>query len=406
MSGIKEKPTKYIIYTWQPSGSLNDSDGKTSVLKNKKISKRYSLYYYCEFQKAKNVTTFLYDKTSNNIPLKLSNNLIVYAGSVNLKLYPKTWEIDSKWLKNDIDGHQLWDENQIPICDGYSLATTPSRTFVGQPVEFIRENVTHDKHKEAWHTSALWKFWHDGSKMDWACFKWFRDDDNAGLGATDIPKSGNYYKTKQTDKPLTIDAYLHSYEETPETDTNSTDGKKWNDFPIKINVTNNYNRSGNINITYKTPKHLVVYIGKAMKGFCKVSLRNPIEARDLNNDEIETGQWIVCSKKSKLEDDNKIFLSLNLNEHYTFDYQCLKTEPYSTNDENQNTCVVCAQLESYINPLCRYDKFYDLYNYNDITSAVFNKMNMVYNQKNNFFVFSGITEETVTDDSLENTGDS
>ena len=416
MSDIKESPSKYVIYTWQPSGSLNDSNGKTSVMKSKKISK----YYWLNYGYSNNFRTFgedpktyLYDKTSNNIPLKtrdiFGTAILVYAGSVNLRVYPHSWSIDKAFHKNDIDGHQLWDDDQIEICDGYSLATLPSVSFVGQPVEFYRYETLLNEHKEAWRTSALWKLIiQDGENPKNIWVKWFRDDDNAALGAANLPCSGDTLKTRQTNYSYEKKDYIYNYENTPETDTNSTSRSDWNKFPIKINVTNNYNRSGNINITYKTPKHLVGMISHndddIKKRFCKVELKNKIEGRELSDIEIETGQWIVCSQKVKLEEDKELKLKIDLNEHYTFtQYQCLKTEPYSTNDENQATCVIGAQLESYINPLCRYDKFDDIDNFNGMTSAIFNKMNMVYNQKNNFFIFSGITKQTATDNTIEKT---
>ena len=38
-----------------------------------------------------------------------------------------------------------------------------------------------------------------------------------------------------------------------------------------------------------------------------------------------------------------------------------------------------------------------------MSSSIINKINLVYNQKNNFFIFSGITSDTVTDDTLKKT---
>lgn len=419
---IEEKPSKYKIYLWQPGGSLNDSDGKTSVLRYKQVSR----VYYCErhsheyYDSVDDARCYLYDGTSNNIPVEgaymnptmAGSTDKVYSGIVNMTIYPEIWSIDSNLGKNVTSGNKtMWDDDQAQICDGYSPATLQSLSFVGQPVEIWREWTGLDvsgstqiqEWREAWQYVALAKLFVDNqrSHLD-RPYKMFRGGNNDNLGAKIWMFGSEVYNGRYK--------YGHDWivnmEATPETDNGSTGSSNWFDYPIKVRVTNNYNRSGNIKVAYKTPRHIVakLKLQQNKNYYVIVEDSNVVFPRNEKSD-IENGHWIVCSKKHKLEYGRLLIDDVDIKERYYWDkYECLKTEPYSLNDENQVTCVMNVnRINSYINPLCRYDRIRNRSDYNGITSDVMNKMNMVYNQKNNFFIFSGITEDTVTANSMSNT---
>jgi hypothetical protein len=173
---------------------------------------------------------------------------------------------------------------------------------------------------------------------------------------------------------------------------------------LKLRVTDNHNRDGAISMTYKTPKHLV--LDNLSDKECTGMLISNGTSNELNNFEIESSHWIVCSDKHKLPSNNvSVSVAVDIDEKYVWnEYETLKTEPFSINDNNQATCVLSAKnINSYINPMCRYDSLRGLEDYNGVTSDVFNKINTVYNQKSNFFIYSGITENTATDDTLNST---
>lgn len=429
-AGIKELPTDYVIYLWQPSGSLNDSNGKTSVLKYKKIARKYNITHN-DFASFKNETVNikLFDGTNNNIPV---NGVEVYGGIVNQKIYPSSWSIDELYRESNVSSDEtFWDENQAALADEYALSILNTYHYVGQPIEFYYqlpgENKSVIKTQEF---SALAKMYTENSEYDEEklCVRTFRGTNGTSLGDSNLKSifsngiSNNDLTGLKFSWAIEKYGYEYGYSDNGGGDGNG-DGsgiltgsfagrRRKHEFEhictAKIRVTNQYNRSGNINITYKTPKHLVLFKNSNIHGgYCQ--LKQNKSNYEINNKDIETGQWIICSKKVKLDGNNDTFLDVDINEVYEWNgptnpYECLKTEPYSLNDENQVTCVLSIHgLKSYINPMCRYDNLRNLSDYNGITSAVFNKMNMVYNQKNNFFVFSGITEDTITDDSLENT---
>lgn len=402
---IVEKQSRFKIYTWQPSGSLTDSKS-TSILKNKRISRVYQIYHNDIFVDERQTNVSLFDRTTNNIPL-FDNNEIVYGGIINHKINNGTWSFDKKFLCNSLSAtankNDMWDHGEFEICDGFSLSTTPINTFSGQPIEIYRSI---DKQVvPAWQYSTLAKLFEDkyqgnlftkkfeGNALH--CIEFVNGDDSEPY------YDGIVYGYSRKE-------YIKQLESKVESEKAFFDmGPYTNDFPAKIRVTNQFNRAGSITMSYKTAKHLIVsYRGEPQNRYCRLTKAS--EDINLDDSEIETGRWIVCSKKSrktKLELNKDCIVDIDTNDSYVWrDYECLKTEPYSLSDENQVSCLLrIGDVNSYFNPMCRYDNLIGLNNLNGVTSAVFNKLNLVYNQKNNFFVFSGITNNTVTDDNQENT---
>lgn len=408
---IYEKPSKYVIYTWQPSGSLNDSKDTVSILKNKRISRKYEIHseeIIQTYGKKKQTRCWLFDGTNNNIPL---SGFKVYGGHINHKVYPSSWKIDDKYRQNRINnGEQMWDDDQISKCDDYALATLPIFSFVGQPIEIYR-NIDSRK-RPTYMYSTVGKLFEDQFYFSCAV-KFFRGgSSNSSLGAinfnnTTESRKKSYYET--TIKPIneagtqqTRKNYVESLEKLAEVDNNSQGKHSYLGYPIKSRVTNNYNRAGSINISYSTARHIVIEAKSTNNCWCRIGKQE--QEVSISDSDIEKGQWIICSRKSLLKRSD-LTISVNINERFEWDdYECLKTEPHSLNDENQVTCCLdIKKVSSYINPLCRYDNLRNMSDYNGVTSSVFNKLNMVYNQKNNFFVFMGMSAKTVTENNQANT---
>ena len=71
-------------------------------------------------------------------------------------------------------------------------------------------------------------------------------------------------------------------------------------------------------------------------------------------------------------------------------YDCLKTYPYTLEDQNSVTEIVSFMCETRVNIDGRYDRNRGQLNNLTMTPENFNKINKVYSQKNNFFNFRGI----------------
>lgn len=68
-------------------------------------------------------------------------------------------------------------------------------------------------------------------------------------------------------------------------------------------------------------------------------------------------------------------------------WDCLKTYPYSYDDKNQIIDVLSFMVESKINLDGRYDKYVETEDVTIIDDSFFNKIDDVYNQKDNFFTY-------------------
>lgn len=398
--GIEEKPTKYKIYIWQPSGSLNDSNGNTSVLNTKKISyvNRCNELSFISIESNTDWAETsgklaIFDGTTNVLPI----NNKVYSGILNFKYYNKVWRVEKRDNLTD-NGNQYVDDNQY-IYKNYVRSFMDAESFVGQPIEFMWFGETSA-------TSFKWSI----ETLSW--MKAYYE------------KYGNYALTNWTDTNPTF--YVWGGEQnTSMVKQNYSDFggsyTPFNDYESKFNkagkvvpvlVTCNHNRNGVINIGYKTTKHLVTDYTISTNSTAHVyeTLLFKTEDYTIQSEDIKNGQWIKSSINYKL-DSSAITINFRLDDVYLFDYyNCLKTEAYSPYDTNQIFHLFqMKSVYSYINPMCNYSKYQkfsvasNIQDATDLSSSIMNKLNLVYNQKNNFFIFSGITSDTVTDDTLENT---
>lgn len=71
-------------------------------------------------------------------------------------------------------------------------------------------------------------------------------------------------------------------------------------------------------------------------------------------------------------------------------YDCLKSYPYTLEDQNSVTEIVSFMCETRVNIEGRYDRNRGQLNNLTMTPENFNKLNKVYSQKNNFFNYRGI----------------
>ena len=373
-----EKYTKYIIYVWQPSGSLNDSNGSSSVLNYKKIG-WYITNLSCgptSYSDYISGKLFLFDGTNNNIPLGTSGK--VYGGILNIKLLQKQWNASTT---SNYDGSDPFFDESEYIYKDYTRSTLKQSSFVGYPIQILTGSNTITRLVDY---SVKNKLTEDSISVGSSANVRYWNNSTIGGKA--------YSQTSWTE-------YLQNEH-----------GKA-----LPILASNSFTRNNQIPVTYKTTKHLVIYnddvssSAKCLK--CLISTEG-----SFNNVDIEKSFWIVCSRKKQLTANSSVVLDVNLNDVYKWgngsnhNYSPLISEPYSNYDINQVYFLVQSQgIHSYINPICKYDKFVILdnapNNINPLTlsNEFYNKLNMVYNQKNNFFIFSGMTTETVTDDTLENT---
>ena len=84
--------------------------------------------------------------------------------------------------------------------------------------------------------------------------------------------------------------------------------------------------------------------------------------------------------------DSNIIIELYGDIHYQR-WDCLKTYPYSYDDKNQVIDVLSFMVESKVNLDGRYDRYVETEDVTAIDDSFFNKLNDVYNQKDNMFTY-------------------
>lgn len=84
--------------------------------------------------------------------------------------------------------------------------------------------------------------------------------------------------------------------------------------------------------------------------------------------------------------DNDIPIELYGDIHYKR-WDCLKTYPFSYDDKNQVIEVLSFMVESKVNLDGRYDRYVETEDVTAIDDSFFNKIDDVYNQKDNFFTY-------------------
>ena len=108
----------------------------------------------------------------------------------------------------------------------------------------------------------------------------------------------------------------------------------------------------------------------------------------------ENNQWVSCGEPVSIENNGSPLTSIVVyfteGDTYLQRYDCLKTYPYTLEDQNSVTEIVSFMCETRVNIDGRYDKNRGQINNLVMTPDTFNKINNVYSQHNNFFNYRGI----------------
>lgn len=101
--------------------------------------------------------------------------------------------------------------------------------------------------------------------------------------------------------------------------------------------------------------------------------------------------WNVASTSqptSQLESSNYSTIIADIGDTYYQRYDCLKTYPYSLEDQNQIVEIFSFMCETRINIDGRYDNLRGLSDNINVIGANFNKLNTAYTQSDNFLTYS------------------
>ena len=118
---------------------------------------------------------------------------------------------------------------------------------------------------------------------------------------------------------------------------------------------------------------------------------------------INNNNWLPAGDSVTLKDDGQISVPYTNSDTYYQRYDCLKTYPYSLDDVNTMVDIMSFMCETRVNIDGRYDRNRGRENNLVMTPKIFNLMNPVYTQTDNYFNYRALDKELFSTDKFPNT---
>lgn len=158
-----------------------------------------------------------------------------------------------------------------------------------------------------------------------------------------------------------------------------------------------------IRIKYKSSPHLLLSLQEPLKYnvdgannyLYVVDLYKPVVNRYGGNTEyaINNNLWIPCGDIVTLEKEGNTLIEFKYGDTFYQRYDCLKTYPFTLEDENSVIEIGSFVLENRVNVEGRYDRNKGLQSNIYVHHTNFNKMNPVYKQANTYFNFRTLDKD-------------
>lgn len=158
-----------------------------------------------------------------------------------------------------------------------------------------------------------------------------------------------------------------------------------------------------IRIKYKSSPHILLSLQDPLKYDVRdasnylyvVDLYKPVVNRYGGNTEyaINNNLWIPCGDIVPLNKEQDTLIEFKYGDTFYQRYDCLKTYPFTLEDENSVIEIGSFVLENRVNVEGRYDRNKGLQSNIYVHSTNFNKMNPVYKQANTYFNFRTLDKD-------------
>ena len=103
--------------------------------------------------------------------------------------------------------------------------------------------------------------------------------------------------------------------------------------------------------------------------------------------DIANSQWVIGGKTSLISSNGDFVIEWDEGDSFYQRYDCIKTYPFTKEDQNSIIELLSFMVETRINLDARYDRNRGNYNSLAISPLNYNLINPVYNQSNNFFKY-------------------
>lgn len=176
-----------------------------------------------------------------------------------------------------------------------------------------------------------------------------------------------------------------------------------------------------VSIKYKSTPHLVVSLSETQESKEYIDNYNNSEGclamvevrRDYNKDIIfggtsdealQAATWIPCGPPVNIySTSEKLTLSFKWGDSYFQRYECLKTYPYTKEDNNQVVEIASFMVETRTNIDGRYDRNRGQISNLNMTPQNFNLINPVYSQMDDFFSYKILNDDAYKISTYPNT---
>lgn len=372
----------HLVFPWQRNGSLNADPGTqnvaTSWLKRKKLA-NLSYSFNTEYIQSENIIRF----TKNTIAASndVENDTHV-ENAISSNHSGMMYDFDNQEVSVQIHLHD----------DGKSLMRLDR-----QAIELSDINYYPNINKSLDNSKGFWVYSESnraGDRSGIVSMK-YKSGSHAVIAFKKNTDSNNSYFnncipilpfafTEEENKRYVCGKYDNTIE-----DTDSHDGETfWGDVmhfkQEGIEMTNMFSYLRN-NIQHSR-FYDFLWLGELYRELDESNLfggtgRNAL----LNNKWIVCGNTVDIPNQVDANNERKIHLKWTEGDTYYQRYDCLKTYPYTDDDQNQIVEILSFMCESHINLDGRYDNNRGQENNVNMTPEIFNLLNPNYTQHNNFF---------------------
>jgi len=373
----------YPVFVWQPSGSIcydKKKDGSSILKSNKTLNFFNSSFYNTEVNQTYNakciiMDTFSTEKLFDTTIYKSHVDTSLVHGDAYIAYADALWGGEADWRATNLfAGYTSWKKRF-----SYNM-TAPSGTLSDKNNYDTLGLTSLPKLTSIYERNSGLVPW-KGNTDEEDYFPWIGD---VRIDSGDNVHTANTFVTSVKYKTVPhITAILSEW------DWNDGEHRLSNDTP------DNYlgdSRFPTINGTSKIPVVDImqdVELSTIFGGYSDAIIQR--------NNFLPCGDTIpIChyeynqeTEKMELVPNTKIEIIWDKGDIHRQHYECLKTYPYTLEDENSVTEVLDVELETYYNLNGRYDTWKGNPQLSTMPSN-WNLMNPVYNQKDNFMTYHGL----------------
>lgn len=388
---VYQSPARYIVYPWHRSGSLNNSHNNTvdkelrSTLSKKRIS---NLCFSCNSSYFKNGNTWNPTRgisgaqifnSDEIVPIKIAApkdselNDIIYYGNIDKISTSSYWyNINASATVGLEDGEVKYtfpDANEISKHSTFIMPYVWIRHMKEDDLMRSSKDPVSIKYKSSSHAVMALNYTLEHKEVILPTIK---DEGISTINSRQCTYAENYYpfwggSSRGVAQDTISDSWLDSQ---IDREKGIQYGWLWLGELYRDNITNRFGGQ--------------------------------------TEEAIENNLWLPCGNTVDLLESNgliKLSVKVKWTEGDTYyqRYDCLKTYPFTFEDDNQVTEIVSFMCETRVNLDGRYDRNRGQLSNITMSPTNFNLLNPVYSQSNNFFTYRALNSNKLTLDNFHNT---